>query len=131
MDWLPFGCEGWQRALRPQGCKFLSLVSCHELALPWELHPPQLSAACAWVCLAGQCNTDLCPAPHSYKPVAAARRCAGPGWEGAPAALGQEPGVPPHLASTAAPSLIQCLSAGLPVWDSPAVGRSPKSSPLA
>lgn len=110
--WIGFSAvEGAAAGPAPQGGAF-SLESCQNW-LPGEPHPAT-AERCVRLGPAGQCNTDLCSAPHSYVCELRPGGARDPGWVGGSACCpGQEPGSPPHLASTAAPStgsvLITCL----------------------
>lgn len=114
--WIGFSAvEGVAAGPAPQGGAF-SLESCQNW-LPGEPHPAT-AERCVRLGPAGQCNTDLCSAPHSYVCELRPGGARGPGWEGGSTCCpGQEPGSPPHLASTAAPSAGSVLvtSAGLPL----------------
>lgn len=62
--WIGFSSvEGTEEGLDPQGEAF-SLESCQNW-LPGEPHPAT-AEHCVRLGPAGQCNTDLCSAPHSY-----------------------------------------------------------------
>lgn len=62
--WIGFSSmEGAEEGLDPQGEAF-SLESCQNW-LPGEPHPAT-AEHCVRLGPAGQCNTDLCSAPHSY-----------------------------------------------------------------
>ncbi|XP_023567626.1 polycystin-1 isoform X3 [Octodon degus] len=62
--WIGFSAvEGAETGLQPQGEAF-SLESCQNW-LPGEPHPAT-AEHCVRLGPAGQCNTDLCSAPHSY-----------------------------------------------------------------
>lgn len=62
--WIGFSTvEGAEAGLAPQGEAF-SLESCQNW-LPGEPHPAT-AEHCVRLGPAGQCNTDLCSAPHSY-----------------------------------------------------------------
>lgn len=62
--WIGFSSvEGTEEGLDPQGEAF-SLESCQNW-LPGEPHPAT-EEHCVRLGPAGQCNTDLCSAPHSY-----------------------------------------------------------------
>lgn len=116
--WIGFSAvEGVAAGPAPQGGAF-SLESCQNW-LPGEPHPAT-AERCVRLGPAGQCNTDLCSAPHSYVCELRPGGTRGPGWEGGSTCCpGQEPGSP-HLASTAAPSagsvLVTCLL-GVPCLD--------------
>lgn len=101
--WIGFSAvEGAAAGPAPQGGAF-SLESCQNW-LPGEPHPAT-AERCVRLGPAGQCNTDLCSAPHSYVCELRPGGARDPGWVGGSTCCpGQEPGSPPHLASTAAPS---------------------------
>jgi polycystin 1 len=62
--WIGFSSmEGVEAGPAPQGEAF-SLESCQNW-LPGEPHPAT-AKHCVRLGPAGQCNTDLCSAPHSY-----------------------------------------------------------------
>lgn len=62
--WIGFSSvEGAEEGLDPQGEAF-NLESCQNW-LPGEPHPAT-AEHCVRLGPAGQCNTDLCSAPHSY-----------------------------------------------------------------
>lgn len=61
--WIGFSSVEGKEGLDPQGEAF-SLESCQNW-LPGEPHPAT-EEHCVRLGPAGQCNTDLCSAPHSY-----------------------------------------------------------------
>ncbi|XP_060219985.1 polycystin-1 isoform X3 [Meriones unguiculatus] len=74
--WIGFSSvEGTEEGLDPQGEAF-SLESCQNW-LPGEPHPAT-AEHCVRLGPAGQCNTDLCSAPHSY---VCELRPGGPVWD--------------------------------------------------
>ncbi|XP_042554282.1 polycystin-1 isoform X1 [Dipodomys spectabilis] len=74
--WIGFSSvEGAEAGLAPQGEAF-SLESCQNW-LPGEPHPAT-AQHCVRLGPAGQCNTDLCSAPHSY---VCELRPGGPVWD--------------------------------------------------
>ncbi|XP_051037154.1 polycystin-1 isoform X4 [Phodopus roborovskii] len=74
--WIGFSSvEGAEEGLDPQGEAF-SLESCQNW-LPGEPHPAT-AKHCVRLGPAGQCNTDLCSAPHSY---VCELRPGGPVWD--------------------------------------------------
>ncbi|KAM6166545.1 polycystin-1 isoform 2-T2 [Erethizon dorsatum] len=74
--WIGFSAvEGAEAGLAPQGEAF-SLESCQNW-LPGEPHPAT-AQHCVRLGPAGQCNTDLCSAPHSY---VCELRPGGPVWD--------------------------------------------------
>ncbi|KAM6155639.1 polycystin-1 [Rhynchocyon petersi] len=93
--WIGFSAvEGTGAGTAPQGEAF-SLESCQNW-LPGEPHPAT-AAHCVRLGPAGQCNTDLCSAPHSY---VCELRPGGPVWDsetvvmGAPSRVLQGPLTP-------------------------------------
>lgn len=96
--WIGFSAvEGVEVGPVPQGEAF-SLESCQNW-LPGEPHPAT-AERCVRLGPAGQCNTDLCSAPHSYVCELRPGGALGPlgGW-GAPAALAQDTSPPKHTGS--------------------------------
>lgn len=77
--WIGFSAvEGAAAGPAPQGGAF-SLESCQNW-LPGEPHPAT-AERCVRLGPAGQCNTDLCSAPHSYVCELRPGGARGPGWE--------------------------------------------------
>lgn len=77
--WIGFSAvEGVAAGPAPQGGAF-SLESCQNW-LPGEPHPAT-AERCVRLGPAGQCNTDLCSAPHSYVCELRPGGTRGPGWE--------------------------------------------------
>lgn len=133
--WIGFSAvEGAAAGPAPQGGAF-SLESCQNW-LPGEPHPAT-AERCVRLGPAGQCNTDLCSAPHSYVCELRPGGARGPGRAGGSACCpGQEapqahrvpwsPRSPPPLASTATPGArvsVRHVFAECPLsWTGPARG---------
>ena len=78
--WIGFSAvEGAAAGPAPQGGAF-SLESCQNW-LPGEPHPAT-AERCVRLGPAGQCNTDLCSAPHSYVCELRPGGARDPGWVG-------------------------------------------------
>lgn len=103
--WIGFSAvEGEEADPAVQGEAF-NLESCQNW-LPGEPHPAT-AERCVRLGPAGQCNTDLCSAPHSYVCELQPGGALGPlGGFGSPSALNQDrhlPGHPGEFLHTAVP----------------------------
>lgn len=108
--WIGFSAvEGAQAGPLSRGEAF-SLESCQNW-LPGEPHPAT-AERCVRLGPAGQCNTDLCSAPHSYVCELRPGGVLGllGGW-GVPSALGQDSSSPNSLL---APELLLPLARTVP-----------------